>query len=109
MIQIPADLQYKVDEEYWCESFDPENPEHLKEKIINGYITCMLVGYRAGNRKNQRLWQIFHEDFEGFTYDIFKIAHRLLYVTSEKSLSTREYGSKQQKDLLHMREFFKSA
>jgi hypothetical protein len=77
MIQIPADLQYKVDEEYWCESFDPENPEHLKEKIINGYITCMLVGYRAGNRKNQRLWQIFHEDFEGFTYDIFKIAHRL--------------------------------
>ena len=37
----------------------------------------MLACYRTGNRKDEDLWQIFHEDFEGFTYEIFKIAHRV--------------------------------
>jgi hypothetical protein len=55
MIQILADFQYKVDEKYWCESFDLENPEHFQEKIINGYITYMLVSYHTGNRKDQQL------------------------------------------------------
>jgi len=60
-------------------SFDPENAEHHTEEIVNGYINCMLACYRTiyKNRKNEDLWQIFHEDFEGFTFDIFKLGHRV--------------------------------
>jgi hypothetical protein len=50
-------------------SFDPENAEHHTEGIVNGYIYCMLTCYRTiyKNCQNEDLWQIFHEDFEGFT------------------------------------------
>jgi len=76
-MQIPPGLRYTVDEARWGKSFDPTNTEHHTEEIINGYITCMLACYRTDNRKDEDLWQIFHEDFEGFTYEIFKIAHRV--------------------------------
>src|SRR4029077_15474593 len=81
MMQIPPDLKYEVDQKYWGKSFDPANAEHHTEGIVNGYITCMLrlACYRTiyKNRKNEDLWQIFHEDFEGFTFDIFKLGHRI--------------------------------
>jgi hypothetical protein len=77
-MEIPRDLRYGVDKDHWGMSFDPENEEHHTEKIVNGYIACMLVCYRTiyKNRKSEDIWQIFHEDFEGFTFDIFKLAHR---------------------------------
>jgi len=60
-------------------SFDPENTEHHTEEVVTGYINCMLACYRTiyKNRKNEGLWKIFHEDFEGFTFDIFKLGHRV--------------------------------
>src|SRR4029077_15457119 len=80
MMQIPPDLKYEVDQKHWGKSFDPANAEHHTEGIVNGYITSMLaICYRTiyKNRKNEDLWQIFHEDFEGFTFDIFKLGHRI--------------------------------
>ena len=60
-------------------SFDPKNTEHHTEEVVTGYINCMLACYRTiyKNRKNEGLWKIFHEDFEGFTFDIFKLGHRV--------------------------------
>jgi len=80
MMQIPPDLKYEVDQKHWGKSFDPANPEHQTEEIVNGYITCMLACYRTiyRNRENEDLWQIFHEDFEGFTFDIFRLGHRIV-------------------------------
>jgi hypothetical protein len=77
MMEIPQNLRYEVDRVYWGRSFDPANPEHLTEEIINGYITCMIEYYRTGHRKDSYLWKVFHEDFEGFTYEIFKLSHRV--------------------------------
>jgi len=53
--------------------------EHHTEEIVNGYITCMLAYYHTiyKNRKGEDLWQIFHEDFEGFIFNIFKLGHRV--------------------------------
>ncbi len=60
-------------------SFDPANTKHHTEGIVNSYITCMLACYRTiyKNRENEDLWRIFYEDFAGFTFDIFKLGHRV--------------------------------
>src|SRR4051812_28816664 len=75
-MQILVDLAYEVDKDYWGKSFDPENEDHHIPGIVNGYITCMLMCYRTRYKDRKDMWQIFHEDFEGFTHDIFKKAHR---------------------------------
>ena len=54
-MEIPQDLRYEVDREHWGRSFDPENPEHLTEEIINGYIMCMIKYYRIGYCKDSYL------------------------------------------------------
>ena len=77
MIEIPPDLGYEVDKAYWCKLFDPANIEHYIEGIVNGYITCMLIGYRTKYKKREDLQQIFYKDFKGFTFDIFKLSHRI--------------------------------
>ena len=78
-MEIPPDLRYEVDKEYWGKSFNFENKEHHIKKIVNGYIICMLVCYCTiyKNRKDKDLWQIFYEDFKGFTFDIFKLGYRV--------------------------------
>jgi hypothetical protein len=91
MMQIPPDLSYEVDKERWGKSFDPINTKHHTEEIVNGYITCMLACYRTiyKNRENEDLWQIFHEDFEGFTFDIFKLGHRVAVRELREQLVTQ--------------------
>ena len=60
--------------------FNLTNMEHHTEKIVNGYLTYMLVCYRTiyKNRKGEDLQKIFYKDFKGFTFNIFKLSH---YVT----------------------------
>jgi hypothetical protein len=76
MIEIPPNLDYEVDEAFWLK--EPDLTKEQTKTAINTYITWMLVGYR--NRyarfKGEDLWELFHEDFEGFTHDIFKLASR---------------------------------
>jgi hypothetical protein len=55
-------------------AFDPTKEEHLTERIINGYITHMMIYYTATNCKDKDLWYTFCEDFEGVTIDILNIA-----------------------------------
>jgi hypothetical protein len=60
-------------------SFNPVNTKHYTERIVNGYITYMLVYYCTiyRNRENKDLWQIFYKDFVGFMFNIFKLGHRV--------------------------------
>jgi len=60
--------------------FNPINTEHYIEKIVNGYLTCILIYYCIiyKNRKGKDLSKIFYEDFKGFIFNIFKLGH---YVT----------------------------
>jgi len=78
-MEILLDLRYNIDKEHWGKSFDLINTEHHTEEIINGYITYMLACYHTiyKNHKGKDLWQIFHEDFKGFTFDIFKLSHHI--------------------------------
>lgn len=74
--KIPENLHYEVDKDHYGRSFNPENPEHLQEEIINGYLTLMMMVYQKDNRTDENLWDTFREDFEGFTEDIFFLASR---------------------------------
>jgi hypothetical protein len=77
MIEIPTDIDYEVDKTHWGKMFDPDEPTHHDSHIINGWIAMRTICYRNRPQyKGEDLWQLFHEDFEGFTFDIFKLAHR---------------------------------
>jgi hypothetical protein len=62
-----------VDQEYWGMAFDPIKEEYLTERIINGYITHMMIYYTATNYKDKNLWDTFCEDFKGIIIDILNI------------------------------------
>ena len=68
-------LEFKVDREQWGDLFDPTNENQLTAENINGYITHMTKIYQSGKYKDDDLWQIFYEDFEGFTMEIFLKAY----------------------------------
>jgi hypothetical protein len=76
MRPIPEDLDYKVDEKYWGEPLDLNDGRHLEPEVLNGYITCMLLSYQGKFREGLDLWEEFHDDFEGFTVEIFTRANR---------------------------------
>jgi hypothetical protein len=79
MRPISKDLDYEVDKEMWDKSFDFTDATHIKPGIINRYIIGMLECYRTIYSKytGENLWQLFHEDFEDFTFDIFKLGYRV--------------------------------
>jgi hypothetical protein len=74
-MNIP-ELEFKVDRECWGDSFDPTDENQLTTENINGYIAYMTKIYQSCKYRDNCLWQIFHEDFEGFTTEIFTKAHR---------------------------------
>jgi hypothetical protein len=77
MIEIPTDIDYEVDKTHWGEMFDPDDPTHHNPHIVNGWIAMRTICYRRRPQyKGEDLWQLFREDFEGFTFNIFKLAHR---------------------------------
>src|SRR5437899_1957597 len=75
MMSIPQ-LDFKVDENRWGDPFDPTDNDQLTTDNISGYIACITIIYRSRKYKDDNLWQMFHEDFEGFTTEIFAQAHR---------------------------------
>jgi hypothetical protein len=75
MIIIPQ-LDFKVDEERWGDPFDPNDEDQLTTENISGYIAYMIMIYQSREYKDNELWEIFHEDFENFTVEIFSQAHR---------------------------------
>jgi hypothetical protein len=75
MTNIPQ-LDFKVDEERWGNPFDPNDEDQLTTENISGYIAHVTMIYQSRGYKDNELWEIFHEDFENFTIDIFSQAHR---------------------------------
>jgi hypothetical protein len=75
MTNIPH-LDFKVDKDRWGDPFDPTDKDQLTTENISGYIACMTVIYQSRRYTDNNLWQMFHEDFEGFTTEIFSKAHR---------------------------------
>jgi hypothetical protein len=83
MIQPPPDLKYDINENQWCQDFDPTNPNHHTTEFINTYITARLVNYRRSEKEQgEYLWELFCEDFgqyggiKRFSCDTWKLAHR---------------------------------
>ncbi|EPQ65115.1 hypothetical protein BGT96224_A21105 [Blumeria graminis f. sp. tritici 96224] len=62
-----------VDKEKWGKSFNPKDPGDLTEKIVNGYILHTKLWYEKGEYKDYELWEVFREDFEGWTAEIFNM------------------------------------
>jgi hypothetical protein len=75
-MNIP-ELEFKVDRERWGDLFDPADKNQLIAENINGYIAHMTKIYQLGKYKDDGLWQIFHEDFEGFIMEIFLKAYHI--------------------------------
>ena len=75
MTNIPQ-LDFKVDEERWGDPFDPNNEDQQTTENISGYIAYVIMIYQSRRYKDNDLWEIFHEDFENFTIEIFSQAHR---------------------------------
>jgi hypothetical protein len=75
-MKIP-ELDFEVDEKRWGKPFDPADENQLTTENISGYIAHMTKIYQSHKYRDDYLWQIFHEDFEGFTTEIFTKAHRL--------------------------------
>ncbi len=75
MTNIPQ-LDFKVDEERWGDPFDPNDKDQQTTENISGYIAYVIMIYQSRRYKDNDLWEIFHEDFENFTIEIFSQAHR---------------------------------
>jgi hypothetical protein len=73
MGKASSDLNFEVDKEHWGMVFDPVKEEHLTERIINGYITHMMIYYTATNYEDKDLWYTFCEDFKGIIINILNI------------------------------------
>ena len=73
---IPDNLGYAVDEETWQKSIDPLDEKNQTEKILNGYITCVLRTWKLMGITKRGLWNDFREEFNGWTLDTFKVANR---------------------------------
>lgn len=73
---IPDNLGYAVDEETWQKSIDPLDEKNQTEKILNGYITCVLRTWKLMRITKRGLWNDFREEFSGWTLDTFKVANR---------------------------------
>jgi hypothetical protein len=69
MEDVPK-VKYKV--EKWSEPFDLQN---TTVGTINGYLLRRVLQYRESK---QRLWTYFHEDFKGFTVEIWKKADKTI-------------------------------
>ena len=76
MLEIPSNISYKVNEKYWGIEIDLSNEDHLHREVVDGYILLRRLDHLQSGYQGEYLWQIFREDFEGFTIDIFNIASR---------------------------------
>jgi hypothetical protein len=73
---IPDNLGYAVNEETWQKSINTLDKKNQTEKILNGYITCVLRTWKLIGITKRGLWNDFREEFNGWTLDTFKVANR---------------------------------
>ena len=75
-MQIPDNLGYTIEEKTWGKSVDTLDEKNQTEGILNGHITCVLRTWNMMGITDRALWNDFHEEFNGWTLDIFKVANR---------------------------------
>jgi hypothetical protein len=76
--------------EKWGKPVDIEDIEQLTEPIINGYILWTIETYKMHGYKDKGLWEVFREDYEGWTAEVFKVANNGVTRTIQDYL--REHG-----------------
>jgi hypothetical protein len=73
-MKIP-ELDFIVNKEQWGKPFDPTDENQLTVDNISRYMACMIRIYQSRGYRNVILWEIFYEDFEGFTTETFAKAY----------------------------------
>ena len=76
--------------EKWGKLVDIKDDEQLTEPIINGYILWTIEVYKIHGYKDMGLWEVFREDYEGWTTATFKVANKGVTRTIRDYL--REHG-----------------
>ncbi|KAJ6114229.1 hypothetical protein N7486_000007 [Penicillium sp. IBT 16267x] len=76
MLPIPDNLAYAIEEKTWGKSIDTLDEKNQTEEILNGHITCTLRAWNTIRITDRALWNDFHEEFNGCTLDIFKVANK---------------------------------
>ncbi|RKF75712.1 hypothetical protein GcM1_232073 [Golovinomyces cichoracearum] len=72
----PPITTYSIDQEAWGKPFDPSQADQLKEPIINGYITLLVIKYEMSKSTDILIRKDFREDFEEWALENFKIGNR---------------------------------
>ena len=57
--------------ENWGMQIEITDKSQLTEPILNGYISYSLEAYKSRQYKDFDLWEVFVDDFKGWTKDIF--------------------------------------
>ncbi|RKF61025.1 hypothetical protein GcM3_160017 [Golovinomyces cichoracearum] len=60
-----SEMAESVDKEKWG--------KNLTEKVINGHILHTKLWYEKGDYEDYEMWEVFREDFEGWTTEIFNL------------------------------------
>ncbi|KAJ5082065.1 hypothetical protein N7532_011108 [Penicillium argentinense] len=76
MLPIPDNLAYAIEEKTWGKSVDTLDEKNQTEEILNGHITCVLRTWNTMRITDRALWNDFHDEFNGWTLDIFKGANK---------------------------------
>ena len=76
MLPIPDNLAYAIEEKTWGKSVDTLDEKNHTEEILNGHITCTLRAWTTMRITDRALWNDFHDEFNGWTPDIFKVANK---------------------------------
>jgi hypothetical protein len=77
MMAMPQNLAYPVDFEYWSQRFNPQDSGNT-ELEVNTYIARVMRVWQIQYPycKDEDLWELFQEDFEDFTEEVFALADR---------------------------------
>jgi hypothetical protein len=76
MLPIPDNLAYPIEEKTWGKSIDTLDEKNQTEEILNWHIARTLRGWNAMRITDRALWNDFHDEFNGWTLDIFKVANK---------------------------------
>ena len=75
MRPMPTDLDYRLDLDIWGESLNPTDT-NLTQHMLHSYVARMILSYQGSRCEGLQLWEEFHNDFEGWTQELFAILDR---------------------------------
>ncbi|KAJ5124499.1 uncharacterized protein N7515_008324 [Penicillium bovifimosum] len=74
--KVPTDSPYAIDAEKFGKTIDTLKAENQTEVRLNGYITCVLRGWRMMGIQDIALWNDFRDEFNGWTPETFKVPNK---------------------------------